>query len=48
MTWAYGVGGMVQLAAHWWAATRHGSPAELVDQLSGPAYGGLGALLPPP
>jgi AcrR family transcriptional regulator len=47
MTWAYGVVGMVQLAAHWWAATRHVSPAELVDQLSGLAYGGLGALLPP-
>jgi AcrR family transcriptional regulator len=48
MTWAYGVVGMVQLAAHWWAATRQVSPAELVDQLSGLAYGGLGALLPPP
>ena len=48
MTWAYGVVGMVQLASHWWAATRHVSPAELVDQLSGLAYGGLGALLPPP
>ena len=48
MTWAYGVVGMVQLAAHWWAATRYVSPAELVDQLSGLAYGGLGALLPKP
>ena len=47
MTSAYGVVGMVQLAAHWWSATRQVSPAELVDQLSGLAYGGLGALLPP-
>ena len=46
MTWAYGVVGMVQLAAHWWAGTRLVSPAELVDQLTGLAYGGLGALLP--
>ena len=48
MTWAYGVVGMVQLTAHWWAATREVSPAELVDQLTDLAYGGLGALLPPP
>ena len=48
MTWAYGVVGMVQLAGHWWAATRLVSPADLVDQLSGLAYGGLGSLLPPP
>jgi AcrR family transcriptional regulator len=48
MTWAYGVVGMVQLAAHWWAATRQVGPAELVEQLTGLAYGGLGALLPPP
>jgi AcrR family transcriptional regulator len=48
MTWAYGVVGMVQLAAHWWAATRQVGSAELVEQLSGLAYGGLGALLPPP
>ena len=48
MTWAYGVVGMVQLAAHWWAGTRLVSPAELVDQLTGLAYGGIGALLPPP
>jgi AcrR family transcriptional regulator len=48
MTWAYGVVGMVQLAAHWWAGTRLVSPADLVDQLTGLAYGGLGALLPPP
>jgi AcrR family transcriptional regulator len=47
-TWAYGVVGMVQLAGHWWAATRLVSPADLVDQLSGLAYGGLGSLLPPP
>ena len=48
MTWAYGVVGMVQLAAHWWAGSRLVSPADLVDQLTGLAYGGLGALLPPP
>jgi AcrR family transcriptional regulator len=48
MTWAYGVVGMVQLAAHWWAGTRTVTPAELVDQLTGLAHGGLGALLPPP
>jgi AcrR family transcriptional regulator len=47
MTWAYGVVGMVQLAAHWWAGTRLVSPDDLVDQLTGLAYGGLGALLPP-
>jgi AcrR family transcriptional regulator len=47
MTWAYGVVGMVQLAAHWWAGTRLVSPADLVDQLTGLAHGGLGALLPP-
>ncbi|MDP9459746.1 MAG: TetR/AcrR family transcriptional regulator [Actinomycetota bacterium] len=47
MTWAYGVVGMVQLAAHWWAGTRLVGPAELVDQLTDLAYGGLGALLPP-
>ena len=48
MTWAYGVVGMVQLTAHWWAGSRLVSPADLVDQLTGLAYGGLGALLPPP
>ena len=47
MTWAYGVVGMVQLAAHWWASTREVSAVELVDQLTDLAYGGLGALLPP-
>jgi hypothetical protein len=47
MTWAYGVVGMVQLAAHWWAGTRLVSPVDLVAQLTGLAYGGLGALLPP-
>ena len=46
MTWAYGVVGMVQLAAHWWSDTRHVPSAELVDQLTALAYGGLGALLP--
>ena len=47
MTWAYGVVGMVQLAAHWWSAARSVPPAELVDQLTALADGGLAALLPP-
>jgi AcrR family transcriptional regulator len=47
MTWAYGVVGMVQLAAHWWSGTRLVRPAELVEQLTDLAYGGFGALLPP-
>jgi AcrR family transcriptional regulator len=47
MTWAYGVVGMVQLAAHWWSGTRTVTPAELVEQLTDLAHGGLGALLPP-
>jgi AcrR family transcriptional regulator len=48
MTWAYGVVGMVQLAAHWWSATQHVSAGDLVDQLTALADGGLAALLPPP
>ena len=47
MTWAYGVVGMVQLAAHWWSGTRTVTPPELVEQLTDLAHGGLGALLPP-
>jgi AcrR family transcriptional regulator len=47
MTWAYGVVGMVQLAAHWWSGTRMVTPVELVEQLTGLAHGGLGSLLPP-
>jgi AcrR family transcriptional regulator len=47
MIWAYGVVGMVQLAAHWWSATRAIPAAELVDQLTALADGGLSALLPP-
>lgn len=47
MTWAYGVVGMVQLAAHWWSAARTVPAAELVDQLTELAHGGLGTLLPP-
>ncbi len=47
MTWAYGVVGMVQLAAHWWSSTRTVSSTDLVEQLTDLAYGGLGALLPP-
>ncbi|HEV7186372.1 MAG TPA: TetR/AcrR family transcriptional regulator [Blastococcus sp.] len=46
-TWAYGVVGMVQLAAHWWS-TAHTVPAgELVEQLVALADGGLSTLLPP-
>jgi AcrR family transcriptional regulator len=47
MVWAYGVVGMVQLAAHWWSASRSVSAAELVEQLTALAEGGLIALLPP-
>jgi AcrR family transcriptional regulator len=47
MTWAYGVVGMVQLAAHWWSAARTVPAAQLVDQLTDLAHGGLGTLLPP-
>ena len=47
MTWAYGVVGMVQLAAHWWSAARTVPSTQLVDQLTDLAHGGLGALLPP-
>lgn len=48
MTWAYGVVGMVQLAAHWWAGSPTVPAAELVDQLTALAHGGLSTLLPPP
>jgi AcrR family transcriptional regulator len=47
MTWAYGVVGMVQLAAHWWSVARTVPADQLVDQLTDLGYGGLGALLPP-
>ena len=47
MTWAYGVVGMVQLATHWWSAARTVSAADLVEQLTVLADGGLGMLLPP-
>ncbi|MGY1754549.1 TetR/AcrR family transcriptional regulator [Blastococcus sp. SYSU D01042] len=47
LTWAYGVVGMVQLAAHWWSAARTVPATQLVDQLTELAHGGLGALLPP-
>ncbi|MGY2085936.1 TetR/AcrR family transcriptional regulator [Blastococcus sp. SYSU DS0539] len=47
MTWAYGVVGMVQLATHWWSGARTVSAADLVDQLTDLADGGLGTLLPP-
>ena len=45
-TWAYGVVGMVQLAAHWWSTARTVPSAELVDQLTALAHGGLSTLLP--
>jgi AcrR family transcriptional regulator len=47
MTWAYGVVGMVQLAAHWWSAARTVPSADLIEQLTDLADGGLTALLPP-
>ena len=46
MTWAYGVVGMVQLAAHWWSAARTVPATQLVDQLTDLAHGGLATLLP--
>jgi AcrR family transcriptional regulator len=46
-TWAYGVVGMVQLAAHWWSTARTVSATELVEQLTALADGGLAVLLPP-
>jgi AcrR family transcriptional regulator len=46
-TWAYGVVGMVQLAAHWWSTARTVPAAELVEQLVALAHGGLRDLLPP-
>jgi AcrR family transcriptional regulator len=47
VTWAYGVVGMVQLAAHWWSRARTVPAAELVEQLTALADGGLSTLLPP-
>ena len=47
MTWAYGVVGMVQLAAHWWSVARTVPAPELVEQLVALADGGLSTLLPP-
>jgi AcrR family transcriptional regulator len=47
-TWAYGVVGMVQLAAHWWSSARTVPAAELVEQLTALADDGLTTLLPPP
>jgi AcrR family transcriptional regulator len=46
-TWAYGVVGMVQLAAHWWSRARTVPAPELVEQLTALADGGLSTLLPP-
>jgi AcrR family transcriptional regulator len=46
-TWAYGVVGMVQLAAHWWSTDRAVPASELVEQLAALADGGLSTLLPP-
>ena len=48
MTWAYGIVGMVQLAAHWWSRARTVPAPELVEQLTALAHGGLATLLPPP
>jgi AcrR family transcriptional regulator len=48
MTWAYGVVGMVQLAAHWWSVARTVAADELVDQLTALASGGLISLVPAP
>ena len=48
MTWAYGVVGMVQLAAQWWSASRPVPAADLVEQLTALVDGGLSALLPRP
>ena len=45
-TWAYGVVGMVQLAAHWWSTARTVPASELVEQLVALADGGLSTLLP--
>jgi AcrR family transcriptional regulator len=47
MTWAYGVVGMVQLAAHWWSTARTVPAAELVHQLTALADGGIASLMPP-
>src|SRR3954466_1269226 len=47
LTWAYGVVGMVQLTAHWWSGARGVPAADLVDQLTDLAWGGLAILLPP-
>src|SRR3954464_6280068 len=46
LTWAYGVVGMVQLTAHWWSGTRSVPAADLVEQLTDLAWGGLATLLP--
>jgi AcrR family transcriptional regulator len=46
-TWAYGIVGMVQLAAHWWSTDRSVPAPELVEQLTALADGGLATLLPP-
>ena len=47
MPWAYGIVGMVQLAAHWWSGARTVPAPELVEQLTALAHDGLGSLLPP-
>lgn len=45
-TWAYGVVGMVQLAAHWWSTARTVPATELIEHLVSLAHGGLSGLLP--
>ncbi len=45
LPWAYGLVGMVQLAAHWWAGERSMSAEALVDYLTMLAVGGFDGVL---
>ena len=45
LPWAFGLVGMVQLAAHWWATERSMSAEALVDYLTLLAVGGLDGVL---
>jgi hypothetical protein len=38
---------MVQLATHWWSGARSVAAADLIEQLTALAHGGLETLLPP-